>query len=292
MRRLFATGLLATTSACAVLIGGCSATNQDTVPISTSKPQVRRLAWPAPRLHSPTVITLTPGRTDLKLDLHRDYVLKLPAGQPLRAPKGLSIYGGHNVVLVGGTLDITGKSGAMVLHDQTGVMHIEGIRITGPRLMEGIDLSESKGAVVQLENIQIGRVHGSYKTNHADLIQSWAGPRKLLIDGFVGHTDYQGFFLLPNQLYKGPPPQLFDFRNVYIDARRGGYALWRSDRPRFPLRLSNVFVSPNPAKPSRRLWLRPKPSPGDHSWSAVKTGAPAPLLKRVNAAGTAYDAGH
>ena len=264
-------------------LSGCNANNEVTVPVKP-KQRVAHPAWPAPRLQSPKVVTLSPSNTNLKLDLQKDYVLKLPHGQALRTPRGLSIYGGHNVVLRGGTVNVTGRAGALTLHDQTGVMHVENVRLTGRRLMEGIDLSESKRATVQLENVFVSRVHGSYRTNHADLIQTWAGPRKLLIDGFVGSTNYQGFFLLPNQLYKGPPPKLFDFRNVYIDARRGGYALWRQDKPSFPLKLSHVYVQPNPSKPGRDLWLQPKPSTGNPSWNAVKTGVPAGVVKRVSTA--------
>jgi hypothetical protein len=255
---------------------------------SPTAPGQARLAWPAPELHDPQVIQLAPGHTKLVLNLHRDYVLKLPHGRPLTAPQGLSIWGGHNVVLVGGTIYVPGKSGAASLQAQTGTIHIEGVRFTGPRLMEGIDLSEPRGATVELENLYIATVHGSYTTNHADLIQSWAGPRRLLIDGLMGATQYQGFFLLPNQLDKGPAPQLFDLRNVYINDRQGAYALWLQTQPRVPLHTSGVYVTPNRKRTWRGWWLWPKP--GDPTWNQVRAsgGSPAALQARIARAGVNY----
>lgn len=269
--------VVAACAALALLGAGCGKTVK--VNLNPRAPA----AWPAPVLNRPQVINLQDGKTQLRLDPHRDYLLRLPRNRELQAPGGVSITGGHDVVLSGGSVNVPDKSGALVLQQQTGVMHVQDVRFSGPHLMEGIDLDEPT-AVVQLENVDVGTVHGSFTTNHADLIQTWAGPRKLLIDGFTGSTDYQGFFLLPNQHYNGPAPQLFDLRNIYIDARRGGYALWRSTQPGFPLRLTNVYVSPNPAKPNRDLWLWPKPSTGDRSWRDVKVGVPGELIRRVNRA--------
>jgi hypothetical protein len=246
------------------------------------------LAWPAPALHDPQVIQLTPGHTKLALNLHRDYVLKLPHGRPLSAPQGLSIWGGHNVVLIGGTVNVPDKSGAVSLAAQTGTIHVEGVRFTGPHLMEGIDLNEPRGATVELENLYIATVHGSYTTNHADLIQSWAGPRRLLVDGLMGATQYQGFFLLPNQQFSGPAPQLFDLRNVYINDRQGAYALWLQTKPHVPLYASGVYVTPNPKKTWRGWWLWPKP--GDATWNHVRAAGDSPraIQARIARAGVDY----
>lgn len=233
------------------------------------------LPWPVPRLKHPTTITLTAHTpSHLELNPATDYVLRLPLGRPLHVPRGFELVGGHNVVMVGGTLHIERRSGAMTLIDQTGTVHIEGVRFTGPHLLEGFDLSESRGATVELERVYVATVHGSYQTNHADLIQTWAGPRRLLLDGFVGSTDYQGFFLLPNQYYRGPAPRLFDLRNVYIDDR-GGYALWLQSSPHVPLHVSNVAVWPNPHKRQRDQWLWPKPS-DSRTWRAVTASQTIP----------------
>jgi hypothetical protein len=257
-------------------------------PAAPSAPQPARLAWPVPALHDPQTIELTPGHTKLVLNLHRDYVLKLPHGHALNAPQGLSVWGGHNVVLTGGTIHVTDKSGAAQLQAQTGTIHIEGVRFSGPRLMEGIDLNEPRGATVELENIYIDTVHGSYTTNHADLIQSWAGPRRLLVDGLMGSTQYQGFFLLPNQLLKGPAPQLFDLRNVYINDSGGAYALWLQTKPRVPLHTSGVYVTPNSKRTWRGWWLWPKP--GDATWNQVQAAGASPtaIQAQIRRAGVNY----
>lgn len=248
-----------------------------------------RVAWPAPALHDPQVIELSSAHTNLVLNPHRDYLLKLPRGRPLEAPQGLTIWGGHNVVLIGGTVNVPDRSGAAVLEAQTGTIHIEGVRFTGPKLMEGFDLSEPR-ATVELENLYIATIHGSYTTNHADLIQTWGGPRRLLVDGLMGATQYQGFFLLPNQLYRGPAPALFDLRNVYINDRQGAYALWLQTKPRVPLHLSGVYVTPNPVRTWRGWWLWPKPSTGDTTWNQVRAvgASPGAIQAQVARAGLNY----
>jgi hypothetical protein len=247
-----------------------------------------QVTWPAPSMRNPVTVALRPGRTNLRLDRHRDYLLRLPRGRPLDAPGGVRISGGHHVVLIGGSIRVRGRAGGMLLQGQTGTVHIEGVRLSGPGLVEGIDLAEGSGAVVQLQNIWVDEVHGSQSTNHADLIQTWAGPRHLRIDGFVGKTGYQGFFLLPNQHFRGAPPKRFDLRNVFINAATGGYALWRQTRPGFPLSTRNVWVTPNARKSSRNLWLWPKPSSGDRSWDRVREGRPRNVIRRVQAAGVNY----
>jgi hypothetical protein len=249
------------------------------------------LAWPAPSMRHPTVIDLTSKTTSLQLNPRVDYVLRLPRGRPLDIPTALEISGGHNVVMIGGTINVDRPVGVMQLTDQTGTVHIEGVRFTGKHLTQGIDLSEATGAVVELEHVYFSTVYGSFTTNHAELIQSWAGPRRLLIDGLVGSTTYQGLFLLPNQHYNGPAPQLFDLRNVYIDAARGAYALWLQTAPRVPLRVSDVYVTPNPQRPQRDWWLWPKPSSGATTWTGVHAvHEPPPAVARTAAsAGLGYE---
>ncbi len=247
------------------------------------------VAWPAPKLDDPTVIDLTSTMSSgLNLNPAKDYILRLPRGRVLNVPYGFTITGGHNVVMIGGTLNVERASGVMTLNDQTGTVHIEGVRFTGPHLLEGFDLSESKGATVEFERVYVDTVHGSQSTNHADLIQTWAGPRRLLVDGFMGSTQYQGFFLLPNQHYNGPPPQQFDLRNVYIDDH-GGYAVWLQSTPKVPVHVSNLYVTPPPTKTWSGWWLMPKPS-GNGAWDGAHAAGSAPLqvTDLVRPAGVSY----
>jgi hypothetical protein len=232
-------------------------------------------AWGKPDLHSPITVVANASHSALALDTTKDYIVQLTPGAD-SIPGGLSIWGGHNVVIDGGHIDVPDHAGGLVLKNQTGTMWVHNLHISGAQLMEGIDLDERQpGATVVLQDILVDTVHGSYTTNHADLLQTWAGPSKLLIDGFTGSTDYQGFFLLPTQYMPGKPPELFDIRHVDIDDTAGGYALWRESGMSYPLNVQDVYVKPNPTKLSRDWWLWPKPSTGDTSWSQVSAGTPA-----------------
>jgi hypothetical protein len=184
---------------------------------------------------------------------------------------GPIIAGGRNVVLEDCDIEITGPYGGMVIEDVAREFWLHDVHVGGRRLTQGIDLQDP-GATVVMRDVLIDKVHGGYHTNHAELIQTWAGPSRLLIDGFVGSTTYQGFFLLPNQWYNGSPPRVFDFRHVYIDDSRGAYALWRGGH--WPLHLQDVYVKPNPARTWRGWWLWPQPSSGDRSWARVNAGVP------------------
>ncbi len=213
------------------------------------------------------------------LNQSKDYILSCPPG-PVALPSGLTVWGGHNVVLDGCDLDVTGQSGGMALKNTTGTMWLHDVHIHGDGLMEGIDLQEG-GATVVMRDVLIDTVHGSYSTNHADLIQTWAGPARLLIDGFTGTTQYQGFFLLPNQWYTGAAPTRWDLRNIDIDDTQGGYALWVSDQNgAFPLNVQNVYVADNPARTWRGWWLwgfgdQDSNTPGVGTWANVAAGTPA-----------------
>lgn len=202
---------------------------------------VDRLSWSPPALTDPTTITVTASETKLDLDPGRDYVLRLPAG-PLQVDRGLRIEGGRNVVLIGGEIVVpteaeapdTGDRTGLLLKNQTGTIFVEGLKISGADLAEGIDLDQAKGATVVLQNIEVGLVHGSREGHHADVLQAWAGPARLRVDGLKGATQYQGLFLLPQQ-FIDPPPMEFDLRRVIITGDTSGpsgsasYLLWTHD---------------------------------------------------------------
>jgi hypothetical protein len=236
------------------------------------------LSWAPPELEDPEVVEITQDDADLKLDKDTDYELVMP-DEPLE--RGLSVYGGRNVVLVGGEINLPDsgedeQSGlrGLYLRDQTGTVHIEGLKIDGEGLGEGINLDQREGAVVQLQNIWVGEVFGEVEGHHGDLIQSWAGPAELRVDGLTGSTGYQGFFLLPQQFGDQPPPELFDLRRVDIAGAEdtSAYLLWRDDDD-WPLVTSDVWVAPTAADPEDRrafLWDRE----GEDSWADVQVGTP------------------
>lgn len=241
------------------------------------------LSWAPPTLANPITIQISKDNRSPRLDVSKDYIIKMPA-TPLVAVGGLVLSGGRNVVLIGGAIEAPSlkdapeslQRRAVYLKGQSGTVHIEGLHIGGADLAEAFNLDQRLGAVVQLQNIRIEKVQGTRAGHHADLVQTWAGPSELRIDGLTGSTDYQGFFLLPNQHFNGAAPKLFDFRRINLNgSEHSAYMLWTQIKPEFPVKLRDVYVAPNPAKAAQRdgfLW--PKPSGGDRSWEGVLVGLP------------------
>jgi hypothetical protein len=239
---------------------------------ASGSPPGTTLAWAPPRLSAPIVINVATGRQSLNLDSARDYRIVLPSS-PLSGPGGLTIAGGHNVVLIGGEIRVPTIQQApdpkqrrgLYLKGQTGTVHIEGLHITGTDLAEGIDLDQRFGATVQLENIRIERTRGSYQTNHADVIQAWAGPAVLRLDRLTGSTDYQGFFLLPRQHFDGAVGT-WDLRRVDLTGAAGsGYLLWRGANDSMISR--DVYIQAEDRSSGKLFW------PTLASWPGVTVGS-------------------
>ena len=233
------------------------------------------LSWAPPQLTKPVTVKVTSRTKSLKLDAAKDYVIDLPA-TPVALSGGLSISGGNDVVLVGG--EISTKKRGLYLKNQTGTVHVEGLRLSGEGATEGINLDQRKGATVQLQNIAVETVTGSYSGTHADVLQTWGGPELLRVDRLEGSTTYQGFFLNPTKFHK-TKPELFDIRNTVLrdSGKRSAYLLWQSDT--FPIRTEDVVVVRNPKKPFPKQVLRV--SKGQKSWSGVTEGSastPSPLI--------------
>jgi hypothetical protein len=239
--------------------------------------------WTPPLMQSPIRLTLRSGASQLNLDPARDYVLTMPA--PVTSPGGVVIVGGHNVALVGGHITVPDRvrqpdehaRRGLYLMGQTGYVLVADLTIDGADLAEGIDLNQRLGATVILQHIRVATVHGSQTTNHADVLQTWAGPRQLLVDDLVGSTDYQGFFLTPNQLFAGPPPERVELRHVRLTGtNRSAYLLWATKGHTWPLYTEDVVVSPNPTRAvtARDAFLWPKPSSGDTTWNGVTAVRP------------------
>ncbi len=237
------------------------------------------LTWAPPELEDPETIQITEDDATLQLEPDQDYELVLP-DEPLVREGGVTVYGGRNVVLIGGEIvvpqgDDEGNGlRALFLRDQTGTVHVEGVKLSGEGLGEGINLDQREGAVVQLQNIWVGEVFGVLEGHHGDLVQLWAGPAELRVDGLTGSTGYQGLFLLPKQFGEQPEPERFDLRRVDISGAEdgNGYLLWRDDLD-WPLVTTDVWVAPTDADPEDRgsfLWDRE----GEDSWADVKVGTP------------------
>jgi hypothetical protein len=210
-------------------------------PVSTS---VNALEWAPPALSQPQTITVASGEDPdhLALSTSKDYILKLPA-DGLHGT--LEIDGGHNVVLIGGSITVPSTANqtdngadntdtAIYITHSTGTVHIEGVAITGDpdTQFDGIDINAPQ-AIVQLENIRVTNVWGSDTTEHADVVQTWGGVQDLRIDNLTASGDYQGLTLNPNlgavgsvelsnvDLTYVAPPQPLASMTV-----GGGYMLW------------------------------------------------------------------
>lgn len=248
-----------------------------------------------PTLTAPIAATVTPTHFVLKLSNARDYVVTLPTSTA-KLGGGVQIIGGHNVVIDGGIISVPDKKAGeqadendrrgLYLKNQTGTVWVHGVHMVGA-LTEGIDLSEPGTTTkVILSEIVIDPISGYSSAHHPDLVQTWSGPSELYIDGLVGTSAYQGFFLEPNELYHGPAPVLFSLKNIQINVPNGAYALWRASSDHYPLQVQNVNVNIGPTRSaSRNLVLWPKPSTGDESWNSVAV-APSSLATPVVATTT------
>ena len=289
---LVTAGLLLATLLAGGAAAPASAAGAQAAPGTTAGP---RLSWAPPVLSSPVTIQVSASRNNLSLDPARDYVLQMPS-TPVTVAGGLTVVGGRNVVLVGGEIRIPAGVAAdgranrgLYLKQQTGTVHVEGLLISGAGLGEGIDLDQRLGAVVQLQNVRVEHLAGTREGHHADVLQTWAGPRVLRVDGLSGSSDYQGMFLLPQQFGTQAQPEVFDLRRVDLRGSSvSGYMLWR-DSLAWPLTVSDVWVSPrNPDSRDSFLW--PKGSgAGTSAWPSVNVGTPAQgSFVPAGRAGTGY----
>ena len=170
------------------------------------------LWWAPPALTDPITIEVVPIPYDrvLRLEPEQDYIIKLP-NQPVE--RGLIIHGGRHVVLIGGEIsipwqgenaDISRRTGLRIV-DTTGTVHIEGLRITGPDLTEGIQVS-APYAIVQLQNVRIEDIHArdevNFSDNHPDLIQTYGGLRELRVDRIWEGTSEIQRLIIADQLRK------------------------------------------------------------------------------------------
>jgi hypothetical protein len=244
---------------------------------TSNQPPAHSSAWDEPALVDPTVITLSSTNYSLALPQNKDYILQCPNG-PINLPWTLSVWGGHNVVIQHCDFEVN-DNWVAYLHNTTGTLWVDDVHFGGTNLAGGVQLQEP-GATVVMRDVLFDTVYGSYTTNHAELVQTWSGPSRFLIDGLTGATTYQGLFLLPNQWDNTTVETQWDFRNIDIDDSQGAYALWVGDQNgAFPLNLQSVYVVPNPARTWRGWWLwgfngQDSNTPGQGTWANVIGTAP------------------
>jgi hypothetical protein len=268
-------------------------------PIAAPAANAAPPSWSPPRLTSPRTVELTVDRRWYNLDPTRDYVLKLPRGTYDRG--GLVIEGGDDVTLIGGHIWVpetgttnNGLRRGLMLANQRGTIHVEGLRIDGPGLSEGIQMEQRYGSRVQLQRIFVGTVRArdtvGFTDNHPDVVQTWAGPKQLLIDGLSGTTTYQGMFLAPVSAScrtkacqpNTEPGRRWDFRNVDIRGTATARIIFWKDSP-FPISLHDVWGSPAWGRPvSWSVWPNPT------SWNRVIWRARSERMVPHTEVGPAY----
>ncbi len=166
------------------------------------------LFWPAPALSSPITINIpASGGGYYQLDNRRDYNIVLPSTTRVGP---VQIDGGRNITIIGGALRNNGASGPALLYftdygsggaaDPGRIIHVAHVSedLSGGSQRDAIAL-QTPSAIVELEDIHVVGVHGAGIQNHSDMVQNYSAVRELRVDRFTGESDYQGFFIRPQE---------------------------------------------------------------------------------------------
>lgn len=234
------------------------------------------LRWAPPALENPITVQLGRGFTVSRLDPTRDYRIQLPAQ---RKVGGTVIEGGRNVVIVGG--QVTASPNATSNYERRGIyikgtvgtVHIEGVEIDGAGLpLDGIGINAPE-AKVQIQNVHVKGLNGSYAGFHADVVQPWGGVRELRIDRLSGSSNYQGLFLQPGLGPIGSATiQNVDLTHTALPTDRGGYMMWLANGcTTYPMTLSEVYVRSETVRPLDMM-VYPSSAAGNTECPALISG--------------------
>ncbi|WP_445148139.1 carbohydrate-binding domain-containing protein [Baekduia sp. Peel2402] len=206
-----------------------------------------KLRWAAPTLTTPTTVAVAQGDQTLTLDKTKDYILSLGT---VAHQGALSLVGGRNVVIKGGTIAIPAsstKKTALYIGNATGTVHVEGVLFDGTQHeMDAVQIVAPL-ATVQLENIRAVGIKGTFDTNHSDVVQPYGGVKALRIDHLTADSNYQGIFTRPDLGAIGSVEILnadLAFNNA-LATSSGGYLLWMTTGcDTAPTTLTNVYIAP------------------------------------------------
>jgi prepilin-type N-terminal cleavage/methylation domain-containing protein len=248
------------------------------------------------------------------LSSSNDYRIHLPS-VPLRG--GLTISGGHNVIIIGGEIDLTTPcdDSSSACHgiyikrgSASGSVFLEGIYIKNPDATyshytgDGIDVNDYPGVTdVTMENVRVGGIDGCDPTGdpaaHADVFQPYnAGGAKLHVDHFTGTTDCQGFQVDPDYAWSatGTTPVEGIFNNVNINVfanphtgNNNRYAWWFVDSNNpcvgYPTTLVNDYTQePNGTLSINSVWPDTnQPSSCKSVWSAASKTLSFPIGTQI-----------
>lgn len=233
-----------------------------------------RLSWAPPTQDDPLVITTRPGdaasRSIKGLD-GRDAIVEGPRGH-IDGP--LSIHGGGHVRVIGQTITADGSARPFYPQAQTKSLFVEGCHFRGVGLQEGLNFHQAAGADVYVQNTLVDPIVGELTGQHADVLQTWAGPGRLFVDRLEGTSNYQGLFLDPFKFPEASPKVNvlgFDLRRVLIRGV-GSSGFWQSGV--FPVRTEGCVVVTISTKTRAQLLRRGTGNPVD-PWADVVIVRPA-----------------
>ncbi|MCZ2858453.1 hypothetical protein [Blastococcus sp. VKM Ac-2987] len=200
--------------------------------------------YPVHRITSTTSVTTVGARGgDVRIEL-----------DPSRPVAPITIANCRNAVIMGGQINVlptarigTDDQRAIYVHKCTGTVHIEGVLINGNvngSQADGIAVNAPE-ATVQIQNVRMEALRGTYSVNHADVFQPWGGVKEYRIDRLSGTTNYQGIQVRQDlgAIGKGT------IRNANVGSsgvtpiERGGQFI-RIDCNTYPLALENVYIDP------------------------------------------------
>lgn len=217
----------------------------------------------------------------LGLDYSRDWIVKLPS---VPVVGGLDIDGGHNVIIIGGEIDLTTPctTDTNVCHginmsrnsSSTGEVYIEGVLIKNPDPThsqytgDGIDVNTSATPNITLENVRVQGIDGCAANGfsaHADVFQPYGAQGAAIhVDHLTGTTDFQGMQINPDTA----TPSSGVYKNVNIDvlpnshagcsSSNGSYAWWLTrgnTSTTYPMTLVNAYAAePNGSLQHYAVW--------------------------------------
>ncbi|MGY1827521.1 MULTISPECIES: hypothetical protein [unclassified Blastococcus] len=230
-----------------------AATTPSTPATRATTPSTGALSWAPPAgWESYPVHNVTPSNSVTTIGARNgDVLIKLPADRPAGP---ITIANCRNAVIMGGQITVapTARFGnddqrAIYVHKCTGTVHIEGVLINGNvpgSQADGIAVNAPE-ATVQIQNVRMEALRGTYSVNHADVFQPWGGVREYRIDRLSGTTNYQGIQVRQDlgAIGKGTIRNTNVGSSGVTPVERGGQFI-RIDCNTYPLALENVFIDP------------------------------------------------
>jgi hypothetical protein len=244
-------------SGASFLIAGVSSSDQPSV----TAPSVSAIAQLSHTSVGRAVVYLDDSETHTRLEPDTDYLVVLPDGPKfgatvLEGGRDILIDGGH-IVMEWARSDIERR--ALYIKNASGTVRIQNLFIEGVdgAVFDAIAIS-APDAVVQLANIRVEGVRGTFAGFHGDIVQPFGGVKRLVVDGLTGRSSYQGFYL---QETSGSIGSVV-LRNVNLAYDENPeddttFLLWLDGCSTYPVTLRNVYIDPRDGQSVSSHAVRP-----------------------------------